>query len=114
MSSNITYSIQILKLNVIPNLKINDTITLQNVVSSVVFNYSAIRTSDSKQCIITNEIPLDIPTSNSNYTDYHSLTQAEVIGWLQNNTELINRLNKNVDDYFNSNQVITMNLPWSS
>ena len=112
--SSITFSIQILKLNVLPSYKINDTTILNNVVVSVVFNYKGIRQSDGKICTFTNEKPLDLPNSNSNYTDYHQLTEQEVISWLESDEELIKSLQKLINDWFDQNQPTTLPLPWIS
>ena len=110
----ITYSFQILHLNVIPNFKLNDDVTLTNVVSSVIFNYVALRISDNRQYIITNEIPLDPPTTSTNYKEYHSLTEEEIISWLISNEELVKRLKYQIDTYFDDNQIKTLRLPWAT
>jgi len=108
---NITYEFKILKLNVLPTMKINETITLNNVITSIVFNYIGTNNLTEQKCIITNEIPLSPPTSNENYIDFHNLTQPEVTNWLIS-TINVEECNKQISDYFDDNKIIQMDLPW--
>ena len=109
--SNITYEFKILKLNVLPTLKLNETTTLNNVVTSIIFNYIGTNTSNNQTCIITNEIPLTLPTTNDNYTDFNKLTQPEVTSWLISSVT-VEKYNKQIIDYFDDNKIIQLDVPW--
>jgi len=110
--SNITYEFKILKLNVLPTLKLNETTTLNNVVTSIIFNYIGTNTSNNQTCIITNEIPLTLPTTNENYTDFNKLTEQECKNWLITTVNVEN-YNKQINDYFDNNKIIQLDVPWS-
>ena len=109
--ANITYEFKILKLNVLPTLKINETTTLKNVITSIIFNYIGTNTLTNQTCIITNEIPLNPPSSVENFVDFHNLTKPEVTSWLIG-TVNVEKYDKQIIDYFDDNKVIQLDVPW--
>jgi len=111
MSNNITYTIKIVKLNVIPSFTV-DTTVLNNVVSSVVFNYTGTN-SNNEKCTITIEAPLTLPTSSENYVDFQKLSEEEVVSWI-NSTVNFTKYNNDISDYLNKNHVVCITtLPWN-
>jgi ABC-type maltose transport system permease subunit len=107
----ITFAFNIIKLNVLPNLTINDT-TLTNVVTSIIYQYIGTASSNNQTCIITGESLLNKPTLE-NYKDYHELTEEEVLSWLQS-TVNVEKHQSDITNYLNGNNIISLPLPWQA
>ena len=109
-SPTITFAFTVLKLNVIPTFTIGTT-TLINVVTSVVYQYTG-TSSNGQTSVITGEIPL-APPDLSTYTDFHKLSQSEVISWLEASVN-VNKYQTDITNSLNGNNITSLPLPWTT
>ena len=108
MSSDITYSFKILKLNVMPSFFIN-SVELKNVVTSVIYQYIGLNSKNGQTCVVTGEAIM-APPSLDDYKEFHELTQEEVLNWL--NKIDVTKFQRDINNYLTGNNIISMGLPW--
>lgn len=109
---DITYSFKVTNIYCYPSYR-----SLDNLVFTVLWDYTGTNGSISSNVLGNTAIPYD---PNAEYTPYQSLTEQEVIGWieqyidpevLQNAKDLIA---SRIEEASNPPTIINPKLPWES